>query len=149
MDTLFRELPEARLRPQFRSRQAVTDTSPATRIWTRFSSPAGTGCAHAPGWRRSQTSTSLRRSRSFWEFRCPAQKEDRFQCGEEGTGGSHCEVVRPVRFELTTSCSGGKRSIQTELRAQKQTNQQFIQEYTSSPLCQRRWVPEPEGGAQF
>jgi hypothetical protein len=26
-------------------------------------------------------------------------------------------VVRPVRFELTTSCSGGKRSIQTELRA--------------------------------
>ena len=26
-------------------------------------------------------------------------------------------LVRPVRFELTTSCSGGKRSIQTELRA--------------------------------
>jgi hypothetical protein len=29
------------------------------------------------------------------------------------------EVVRPVRFELTTFCSGGKRSIQTELRAQE------------------------------
>jgi hypothetical protein len=26
-------------------------------------------------------------------------------------------LVRPVRFELTTFCSGGKRSIQTELRA--------------------------------
>ena len=26
-------------------------------------------------------------------------------------------MVRPVRFELTTFCSGGKRSIQTELRA--------------------------------
>ena len=27
-------------------------------------------------------------------------------------------LVRPIRFELMTSCSGGKRSIQTELRAQ-------------------------------
>ena len=32
-------------------------------------------------------------------------------------------MVRPVRFELTTFCSGGKRSIQTELRAH---NQQLI-----------------------
>jgi hypothetical protein len=27
------------------------------------------------------------------------------------------KLVRPVRFELTAFCSGGKRSIQAELRA--------------------------------
>src|SRR5258706_4415834 len=141
MDTLFRELPEARLRPQFRSRPAVTDTSPATPIWTRFSSPAGTGCAPAQSWRRLRTSTSRLRSRSFWEFGWPPQKGDRFQCSEEGDG-SRCEVVRPVRFELTTSCSGGKRSIQTELRAQKQTKSAvhpgvYIKPVMSATLCSR------------
>jgi hypothetical protein len=34
-----------------------------------------------------------------------------------GKDGTYNHLVRPVRFELTTFCSGGKRSIQTELRA--------------------------------
>ena len=32
-------------------------------------------------------------------------------------GGVSCEMVRPERFELPTYCSGGNRSIQSELRA--------------------------------
>ncbi len=36
---------------------------------------------------------------------------------ELSEGASSENVVRPVGFEPTASCSGGKRSIQTELRA--------------------------------
>jgi hypothetical protein len=37
--------------------------------------------------------------------------------GDEKQPGSHRNMVRPERFELPTYCSGGNRSIQSELRA--------------------------------
>ena len=46
----------------------------------------------------------------------PEQKAyEGFLAGAKTLSGR--KVVRPVRFELTTFCSGGKRSIQAELRA--------------------------------
>jgi hypothetical protein len=46
---------------------------------------------------------------------------------------SYRKVVRPVGFEPTAFCSGGKRSIQTELRARKQRT--WLPVATHESLC--------------
>jgi hypothetical protein len=69
--------------------------------------------------------TGLRRRACALTFSAlPLPQTDPFDAllGRRDFSESLFLLVRPVRFELTTFCSGGKRSIQTELRAHNQIN---------------------------